>query len=85
VQHGDVYLIVAVVAGLIAVTIRFRPTMAMTTAGVCGLLSVAAACFPMLAKAVYPYYLLEPYVFAALWWLARPGSALNWRIAARSW
>jgi hypothetical protein len=29
-----------------------------------------------------PYYLLEPYVFAAVWWLARPGSALNWRIGA---
>ena len=38
--------------------------------------------YPMLAKTAFPYYLLEAYVFAAVWWLARPGSALNWRIAA---
>jgi len=31
---------------------------------------------------VYPYYLLEPYVFGAAWWLARPGNALNWRASA---
>jgi hypothetical protein len=28
---------------------------------------------------VFPYYLLEPYLFAVLWWLSRPGTALNWR------
>jgi hypothetical protein len=43
------------------------------------LLTVASCCFPLFAKTVFPYYLLEPYVFAAMWWLARPGSALNWR------
>ena len=38
-----------------------------------------SCCVPLFAKSVFPYYLPEPYVFAALWWLARPGSALNWR------
>jgi hypothetical protein len=82
VQHIDTYLVLAAATGLIGAAIWFRPATAMTTSGVCGLLTVAAACYPMLAKTAFPYYLLEAYVFAAVWWLARPGSALNWRIAA---
>jgi hypothetical protein len=46
-----------------------------------GLLAVAAACVPMLAKTSWPYYLLDPYVFAAIWWLGRPGRVLHWRVA----
>jgi hypothetical protein len=80
-QHGDVYLIVGVAALATIVTVWLRPAAATTTAGFFGLLTVVAACFPMLAKTVLPYYLLEPYTFAAIWWLARPGSALNWRLA----
>ena len=38
-----------------------------------------AACFPLFAKTVFDYYLVEPYVFGVVWWLARPGSAVNWR------
>jgi hypothetical protein len=82
VQHGDAYLVVAVATLLVAATVRLRPSMASTTVGLFGLLTVVAACFPMLAKVTDPYYVLEPYVFAAIWWLARPGSALNWRMAA---
>ena len=80
-QHGDVYLILGLGTVLTAVTVWLRPAAARTTAGFFGLLTILAACFPMLAKTVLPYYLLEPYVFAAIWWLSRPGSALNWRIA----
>jgi hypothetical protein len=78
-QHGDVYMAIAVAAALTAVTMRRRPSMATTAAGLLGLLTVVASCFPLFAKTVYPYYLLEPYVFGTAWWLARPGSALNWR------
>lgn len=81
VEHGDMHLIVALVAGLTSVIIWLRPNQATTTVGIFGLLTVAGACFPMLAKTTYPYYFLEPYVFAAIWWLARPGAALNWRFA----
>jgi hypothetical protein len=82
VQHGDAYLVLVVATLLVATTLRLRPGIADTTAGLFGLLTVVAACFPMLAKVTYPYYVLEPYVFAAIWWLARPGSALTWRVAA---
>ena len=60
-------------------TLRRRPAVATTHAGIAGLLTVAACCFPLFSKTVFPYYLFEPYLFALLWWLARPGSALNWR------
>jgi hypothetical protein len=80
-QRGDAYLVLAVAAGLSAAILRHRPGVATTAAGLFGLLTVVAASFPMLATAAYPYYLLEPYVFATIWWLARPGSAANWRIA----
>jgi hypothetical protein len=46
-----------------------------------GLLAVAAACVPMLAKTSWPYYLLDPYVFAAVWWLGCPGRVVSWRLA----
>jgi hypothetical protein len=79
VRHGDVYLGAAVALVLVAVTIRRRPAIATTPAGLLGLVTAASCCFPLFAKTVFPYYLLEPYLFSALWWLARPGSARNWR------
>jgi hypothetical protein len=43
------------------------------------LLAVSSLCTPMLAKTTWPYYLLDPCLFTAIWWLARPGPILNWR------
>jgi hypothetical protein len=80
-QHVGTYVVLAVAAALSATTLWRRPGVATTTAGFFGLLTIVATCFPMLSDATYPYYLLEPYVFGAIWWLARPGSALTWRSA----
>ena len=79
IDHADVVLVAVASVALCIWVVRRRPDAAGTTAGVAGLLCVTATCFPMLAKTVYPYYLFEPYVFGVLWWLARPGDALNWR------
>ncbi len=79
IRTGDVYVGAAVALALAALALRNRPTVASTHAGLAGLLTIAACCFPVFAKSVFPYYLLEPYVFSILWWLARPGTALNWR------
>ncbi len=79
IRSGDVYIGAAVALALVAVTLRRNPTVARTPAGLAGLLTVVSCCFPLLAKTVFPYYLLEPYLFAVLWWLCRPGNALNWR------
>ena len=78
-QHGDVVIAAVAGAALMAITLRRNITVAFTPAGLFGLLTVTAACFPLFAKTVFDYYLVEPYVFGVVWWLARPGSALNWR------
>jgi hypothetical protein len=79
-QYGDVYLALAVACLLVAIILRRRPATMTGPAALLGLLTIATACFPLFAKTVFPYYLVEPYVFSALWWLARPGSARNWRV-----
>lgn len=82
VQHIDTYLALVLAVVLCAVMLVRNPRSASTPAGLCGLLAVAATLFPMLAKTAYPYYFVEPYVFVTIWWLARPGRALNWRAVA---
>lgn len=77
----DNLLVIGVSLTLTSVLVRRAPRRAVDPAGLCGLLAIAASCFPMLAKSAFPYYFVEPYVFAALWWLARPGPAWNWRVA----
>jgi hypothetical protein len=79
-QHGDVAIAVVVGTALIAIARRRQITVASTPAGLFGLLTITSACFPLFAKTVFDYYLVEPYVFGVVWWLARPGSARNWRV-----
>jgi hypothetical protein len=79
-QYGDVACAVVAAAALVAITLRRRPAVATTSTGLLGLLTISASCFPLFAKSVFPYYFLEPYVVGAIWWLARPGSARNWRV-----
>ena len=81
-ERSDAHLSLAVGAVLCTGLVRRRPDLPRSAGGLPGLLCIASACFPMLAKTVHSYYLFEPYVFATLWWLSRPGTALNWRIAA---
>jgi hypothetical protein len=81
IQHADAYLTLAVSGGLCLMLARARPNLARTPDGLMGLFCIATACFPMLAKTVHSYYLFEPCVFAMAWWLARPGAALNRRLA----
>jgi hypothetical protein len=78
-QHFDVVIAELVGVALIVITLRRDITVASTPAGLFGLLTITAACFPLFAKTVFDYYLVEPYIFGVVWWLARPGSARNWR------
>jgi hypothetical protein len=82
VQRGDGYLIVGTATALSAAIAWRRGSMPNSTASLLGALTVASICFPMLAKTVFPYYFLEPYVFSIVWWIAAARSALNWRIVA---
>jgi hypothetical protein len=79
-QRGDVYVAAAVAFAITGVVLRRKPALATAPAGLIGLLVISTCCFPLFAKAVFPYYFFEAYVFGVVWWLARPGTALTWRL-----
>ncbi len=81
VRHSDAVLFAGAALVLSVAALAWRPRHGWTAPRVYGLLAIAAACVPMLAKTSWPYYLLDPYVFAAIWWLGRPGRVLSWRLA----
>jgi hypothetical protein len=81
VRHSDAVLFAGAALVLSVAALAWRPRSGWATPRVYALLAVAAACVPMLAKTSWPYYLLDPYVFAAIWWLRRPGRVLHWRLA----
>jgi hypothetical protein len=66
---------------LTAAAVWRQPGATFATPRIYALLAVSAACLPLFAKLVWPYYLVDPYVFSAIWWLGRPGTSLNWRVA----
>jgi len=81
VRHSDAVLFAGAALVLSVAALAWRPRDGWAAPRVYGLLAIAAACVPMLAKTSWPYYLLDPYVFAAIWWLGRPGRVLSWRLA----
>ncbi len=78
-QHWDAGIAAVLAVALVATTLVRRPATPSTVAGLLGLLTVASCCLPLVAKTVFPYYLVEPAALSTVWWLARPGSARNWR------
>jgi hypothetical protein len=70
-----------VAIALVVLMVWRRPLIGATHAGMFGLVTIASCCVPLFAKTAFPYYLFEPYVFAVLWWLARPATPLSWRFA----
>ena len=82
IQHSDSLVFAGAALLLSVAALALRPPGGWRPPHVYALLAMAAACVPMLAKTSWPYYLLDPYVFAALWWLARPGRVVGWRAAA---
>ncbi|MBV9099934.1 MAG: hypothetical protein JOZ46_04025 [Candidatus Dormibacteraeota bacterium] len=70
VQHGDTLIVAAV---LVAACLGLRRYAREGRAGgerLLAMLAIAAVTFPMLAKTAFAYYMLEPFVFAAIWALA---------------
>jgi hypothetical protein len=80
VRHSDAVLFAGAALVLSVAALAWWPRGGWAAPRVYGLLAVAAACVPMLAKTSWPYYLLDPYVFAAIWWLGRPGRVVSWRL-----
>lgn len=81
VQHWDALAFGGAAVVVSAAAVRWRPGGGVAAPRVYALLAVSAACLPLFAKSVWPYYLVDPYIFAAIWWLGRPVTALNWRVA----
>ena len=81
IQHWDVLALGGAAVALTAAAVWRRPGGTVAAPRVYALLAVSAACLPLLAKSVWPYYLVDPYIFATIWWLGRPGTALDWRVA----
>ncbi|HVC04954.1 MAG TPA: hypothetical protein VND88_09785 [Candidatus Acidoferrales bacterium] len=81
-QHWDAGIAAVLALVLVVIALVRRPGTPSTVAGLLGLLTIAACCLPLVAKTVFPYYLVEPSVLSTVWWLARPGTARNWRAAA---
>ncbi len=80
-QHWDAGIAAVLAVALVSITLLRRRATPTTVAGLLGLLTIASCCLPLVAKTVFPYYLVEPAILSTVWWLARPGSARNWRIA----
>lgn len=78
-QAADGLLAVCAAIAISAVIVILKPSSTESVAGIFGLITITSCCFPLFAKTVYAYYLLEPFVFGAVWWLARPASAWSWR------
>ena len=81
VQHWDTVLFASMAALVSLAALARGPRTATSARRLYAALAVATACVPMLAKTSWPYYLLDPYVFATIWWLGRPGGILGWQAA----
>ena len=80
VRAGDTWIFLGAAVVLCAGAVAHRGG-SLAPPRIHGLLAVAALCVPMLAKTSWPYYLLDPCVFATIWWLARPSGWWSWRMA----
>ena len=80
VQHDDAIAFGGMAVILTWVGIRAGRPGAINSPRVYALMALSTACLPLLAKSVWPYYLVDPCTFATIWWLARPGRVDNWRL-----
>jgi len=79
-QHHDALVFGGAAVVLTWVALRGGRATRPGSPRVYGLMALSSACLPLLAKSAWPYYLVDPCVFATIWWLARPGSVDNLRL-----
>jgi hypothetical protein len=73
-QRYDSLVVLGVALLICALVLTFRPDIDVGSRDLYGLLVLTTLCFALFIKTLWPYYFLEPYTFAAIWWLA--GAAL---------
>jgi hypothetical protein len=85
-RHADGLLVVAAVLSVAVLVARRRgPGIWGDKRATYGVLALVATCFPLLAKTVWPYYFLDPYVFLVVWTAASPAlrrGLQSWRVLA---
>ena len=80
IQHDDALVFGAVAVALTWLAVRAGGVTVPDSPSVYALMALSTACLPLLAKSVWPYYLVDPCAFATIWWLARAGRVDNWRL-----
>src|SRR5262249_41655423 len=78
-QHYDSLVGLGVALGLCAIVLTCRPDLDRGSRDVYGLLVLTTLCFALFIKTLWPYYFLEPYTFAAIWWLGGSNAASSRR------
>ncbi|MFI5273216.1 MAG: hypothetical protein ACHQ4H_09330 [Ktedonobacterales bacterium] len=69
-QHDDGYIVIAAVVLVTALTCGLRRALTVRSRDVYALLGMAALCFPLFMKTLWPYYYLDASIFLTVWWLA---------------
>jgi hypothetical protein len=72
-QHADILFVLGLAVLLSLIVIVARNDLEPSSRDTYGLLALTALTLPLLAKSVWPYYLLDAYVFGAIWWLGQAG------------
>jgi hypothetical protein len=84
-QHADVLFVFGLAVVVSLIVIAARKDLEPSSGDIYGLLALTALALPLLAKSVWPYYFLDAYVFAAVWWLGQAAPlALGRRLVAAS-
>ncbi|WIG60545.1 MAG: hypothetical protein OJF49_003293 [Ktedonobacterales bacterium] len=68
--HFDSLAVILAVGLVTAVTLLIRRDLDVHSRDIYALLALASLCFPLLMKTLWPYYFLDVYIFATIWWLA---------------
>lgn len=78
-QRYDSLVVLGIALLLCALVLTFRPDIDVGSRDLYGLLVLTTLCFALFIKTLWPYYFLEPYTFATIWWLAGVGTAASRR------
>ncbi len=73
-QRADGVVVVVATLALAALVLRARPDLRATSRDFYGLLALCSLCHPAFVNIFWPYYFLEAFTFAAIWWLAGIGA-----------
>lgn len=78
-QHYDSLVIVGAAVVVTALVALAQRGLDVDSVDIYALLALCSLCFALFIKTLWPYYFLETYVFALIWWLAQAGMVTSRR------